>query len=332
MANRLKPDVQIFNLEFPEGRAFFRFLSMSKFFKTQKPDVVHTHAWGACSFDGILGAKLAKVPTVINGEHGAFFLKKYQIVGQRFLAMLCDATLSVSEFLKQEIERHLGISRDRIMVISNGVDTDIFNGSYELKQDILELLKGENGQRVIVGCIGSLKPIKNQLMLLKALKLMFEENPAAKVVAFIVGDGPDTRMLNDYVKENKLNNHVFFLGRREDIPELLSMIDIVVSTSRTEGAPNVLLEAMASGIPVVATNSGGANEYLIDGENGYLVEQDDIQGLKEKIQLLLNEDRRKIMGEFVREFVFKNYSIKKMVLEYENLYLDLYAEKFKINL
>lgn len=325
MRNRLNPDVEVLCFGAKDERDLLRPLKLAKFIKKFEFDVVHTHGWGACSFSGIVGAVLAGVAVVINGEHGTFFLKKHQIFAQKLLSVLCDVTLSVSGSLKIEIEKKLRIPGRSIQVIANGVDTGIFNGCYDLEPDRFNFLREE---KIIIGCIGSLKAIKNQIMLLKALKLTLEENPSAPLSVVFVGDGPDNRMLNDYVNEKKMGSKVFFLGRRQDVPELLTLIDVLVSTSKTEGAPNVLLEAMASGVPVISTNSGGAKEYVIDGENGYLVELDDVSGLKEKIQLLLDEKKRKSLGGNGRDFVIKNYSIKKMVSEYEQLYLALYAKKF----
>lgn len=334
MIARLKDDVHTVDMVFPEGKSFSLAYDMARYFTKEKPDVVHAHGWGGGSFDAVVGARLAHVPVVINGEHGMFFTKPHQIMLQRFLARLCDATLSVSQSLKEEIIGKLGISGTRITVIRNGVDTARFTGTHDTTAFKAELYE-RHGLAVtpdmfIIGCVGSVKPSKNQMALIRALEYITEQNPAHRTVALIVGDGVDRQKLQSYVAASPVADKVFFLGERSDIPTVLSLINVLSLTSLAgqEGLPNVILEAMSSGVPVVSTRSVGPSEIIEDGMNGYLTEQDDIAGLAGSfMRLAADRSASSAMGGRARAFIEAKYSIQSMVSAYEQIYLKLLTEK-----
>ncbi|MFC2091763.1 glycosyltransferase [Elusimicrobiota bacterium] len=325
MIQRLREDVCCEILNFREGKSLLRLFAMAKYFKKIRPDIVHTHGWGACSFDGIVGAKMAKVPVIINGEHGTFFLKWYQIIIQKILSKLCDITLSVSESLQNEIVSNIGISESKIKVIPNGVCIEVFTGIYDTKNLKEELAKDFGitikDESFVIGCIGSLKPLKNQMMLLKAVNIIKTNRHSNKCIVLFIGDGPDRQSLEQYVVNEKLQEYVYFLGIRDDTPQLLSLMDILVSTSISEGMSNVFLEAMSSKLPVIATKCEGAKELIRDGVNGFLIELNDVMALSNKFGLLLNDEiLLKKMSYNARQFICANYSIQKMVSAYENIY------------
>lgn len=326
---RIKNNVKIICLHEGEGFKWLLPFKLAKLFKEEKPDIVHTHGWGQGSLYGIIGARLAMVPVVINGEHGSFFLKPQQIYVQRILSSLCNTTLSVSESLKKEIVKKLCINAFKIIPIPNGVDTTIFTGNYNssgLKRKISKesgIIIEENN--FIVGNIGSLKPQKNQIFLLKALKKINEDKQISNIKVLFIGNGPYKKRLEQYVVNNALNNQVIFLGERNDISKLLSIIDVLVLTSipRCEGLSNVILEAMSSEVPVISTKSIGSIELIMDGLNGFLVEHEDVQNLVNKLKLLVyNPILLKKMGYNARQFVCEKYSIEKMISSYEKTYLD----------
>jgi glycosyltransferase involved in cell wall biosynthesis len=285
MTERLEPDVKVFDMGLPQGKAPFSVVKLALFFRKTGPDIVHTHGWGGGSLYAIAGAKLAGVPVIINGEHGSFFLRPHQVMLQKVLGAMCDVTLSVSESLKVRVVQNLGISPEKIRVIPNGVDTDIFSGKYDCPY-LREELKRKFGiiiddDSVVIGCIGSLKPEKNQVMLLKALREIKHKKAGKQIKAIFVGDGADLPDLVRFVKDNGLLRDVAFLGNRKDIPQLLSAVNVLISTSisRHEGMSNVILEAMSSNLPVIATKSIGTADLVRDGLTGFLIDQDDVAGL-----------------------------------------------------
>lgn len=336
MANRLKPDVRVFNMRQPQGKAIFSILKLAGLFRQIKPDIVHTHGWGGGSLYGILGAKLAGVSVIINGEHGSFFLKDYQVVLQRALASMCVLTVSVSASLKARVVRNLGIPDEKICVITNGVDTSKFTGEHDYSYIVEECAKKHGGylskDNFIVGSIGSLKAEKNQIMFLKALREIRQTNSEKKIKVIFVGDGPDFHKLVQFVKNNGLERDVVFLGNRQDIPQLLSAFDVLISTSisRHEGMSNVILEAMSSGLPVIATKSVGTSEVIREGEAGFLIEENDVSALINKINLLRDDPELvRSMGTQARKIAKEQYSIAKMVENYEKLYLRILQGKKK---
>jgi len=330
MANRLRSDVEVLCPNIT-NKSLLRCISkLSTLFRQKKPHIVHTHAYGGGSFIGIIAAKLAGINVIINGEHGSFFLiKRHQIMVQKFLALLCSEYLSVSEGLKEKIVQNLGLSPGKITVIPNGVDTTLFSGDYDttaMRRELSErhgvVLENKN---FAIGCIGSLKPEKNQKLLLDALSRIKPEDKRKMIKVLFVGDGADLSYLKYIAARNGLEKQVTFLGVRNDIPQLLSLMDILVSTSISshEGLSNVILEAMSSSLPVISTSSTGAHELIIDAGSGFLIDQWDIEGLRLKIELLF-QDRvlcRK-MGGNARRIVREKYSIEKMVKSYESLYFN----------
>ena len=323
MSQRLQSHVKVVNMNFQEGKAPFRPLIMARFFRQEKPDIVHTHSWGGGSYSGILGAKLANVPVIINGEHGTFYLKPHQVFLQRILALMCNDILSVSHSLKFRLKTEVNISPNRVTVIPNGVDVEIFHGNYNSSSAKTKLYSDEAKSNFIIGCIGSIKPQKNQIMLINAVRRLKSNNSMKNIKVLFVGDGPDRKKLEQVINGTNLRNHIEFLGRRNDIHLILASIDILVSTSlsKFEGMSNVVLEAMSSGVPVIATNSVGTSELIKDGINGFLIESKDISKLAEKIKLLSkNRPLLKRMAQNGRKIILEKYTIEKMISSYEYTY------------
>lgn len=336
MAERLRGDVRVIDLQYAEGKDFFRSLKLLQFFLGEKPDIVHTHGWGGGSFSTIMAARLAGVPVVINGEHGSFFLKPYQIYLQRLLAVICDANLSVSNTLRLRIEDQLAISKNRVQVIHNGVDLKKFNRQVDHKKLVSDIATA-SGIKIeqtdfVLGIIGSLKPEKNQMMALKALRSLNKIMKDNSIKLLLIGDGKDRKKLVEFVRQNSLERQVGFLGLRDDVSTLLSVIDVLLSTSISvhEGLSNVILEAMASSVATISTESIGVLELIRDGDNGIVINPQDEKMLADKI-LLLKENRplRKHLAENGREMVEKDFSLEKMINGYEQVYRKQISKKSK---
>lgn len=330
LAKRLKDDVQLINLQLPEGKPFLSPLKIAKIIKKISPHVVHTHGLAGGSYVGIVGSLFARVPVTVNGEHGAFYLKPHQILIQKILALLCDCTLSVSYGLRRKIIQNIGLANSNIKVIPNGVDTTKFSG--KIPNDQIEVLCrtviGFNSLKdaFVIGLIGSLKPEKNQMLLLRSINELRNNQNKRNIIAFIIGDGDDKDKLMKYVADNGLSESVFFLGRRDDIPNLLKISDVLVSTSLSnhEGMSNVILEAMASGLPIISTKSVGSKELIENNSFGFLIELANVNDLSNRILFLYNNpEKAKKMGEQARHIATKYYSLEKMVESYEKTYYGL---------
>lgn len=327
MADRLRPDVQVDILNFSEGRHPLRFLSLARYFRRARPHIVHTHGWSQSSFDGVLGARIAGVPVVINGEHGAFQTQWRQIVLQRFIARSCDRILSVSAALKSKVVEKIGVDPRDIEVIHNGVDTGLFSGTHDTAALIREIRDAcqvhIDEETTVIGCIGSLQKRKNQKLLLEAAGEYVNKFPGKNILVLIVGQGPDERMLKERARQLHIDEHVAFLGQRADIPAILSLLDLLVLPSRmgSEGLPNVILEALSSGVPVVATRSVGTQEIITDQETGYLLDSEDPAELAATLDAALEDGARlKALSERARKHIHAHFSLAHMIGNYEALY------------
>ncbi|MCM0083343.1 glycosyltransferase [Geomonas sp. Red32] len=317
MVRRLAPDVKVFCLNIPEGKAPLAPLAVARLFRRERPDIAHTHGWGGGAWAGVVGARLAGCRLVINGEHGTLFTGWRQVLLQKVVALLCDRTFSVSQALTGKLASALTLNPHRVTVITNGVDLDRFHPRPR------EL---EGGSDPLVLCsVGTLKEHKNQILTLKAVRELVRSVPGVEVQFLLVGDGPDREMLGDYVEREGLSSQVRFLGRREDIPEILGRCDVLVSSSRSEAFSNVVLEAMASGAAVVSTRSNGTEQIVEEGETGFVIEVDDLPALAARLRFLAgNREATRRLGENGRALVARKYSIERMVGDYEREYLRLY--------
>lgn len=334
MAGRLKSDVRVVDMKLADGVSLSSIRVMISFFVAEKPDIVHAHGWGCGSLETVIAATIARVPVIVNGEHGKFYARYYQVLLQRMLSYFCDITLSVSESLKQKVVNIIGIPANRIEVIRNGVDTSLFSGKHAsggIVNDLQTLGMGSlDPETFFVGCVGSIKPAKNQIALIRALELIHSQNTDTRVKILFIGDGPDRAKLEKYVSESPVAGKVLFAGERSDIPVVLSMCSMLalVSVAEHEGLPNVILEAMSSFLPVISTRSVGASEIVQHGVNGYLVDQDDIPAIARYIQHFDSDHIAcKMMGKNARVTVEEKYSIQSMVSAYDELYSGLFSNK-----
>ncbi|GAG30539.1 unnamed protein product, partial [marine sediment metagenome] len=209
--------------------------------------------------------------------------------------------------------KRYGIDSNKFTVIHNGLDLQ----RYAFKKS-----KG-NRDHIIVGIVARLAKIKNHRMFLKAAVRVTEKYK--NTLFWIIGDGPERKSLSRTAKNYNLEKNVFFLGERANIPELLAKMDIFTLTSNWEGIPNALMEAMASGLPAVATKTGGVPE-LMDETTGFLVDVNDFQTLTDKIVFLISDrDTRISMGSSAFKKI-QNYGIEKKVKKIQDMYKRLFIQ------
>ena len=166
--------------------------------------------------------------------------------------------------------------------------------------------------------VAELNDNKNQMMIVDAMKILVKMYPNIKVL--LAGDGVNKEKLEKEIRENKLQSNILLLGYRTDIPNLLAISDLYVATSKREGLPINIIEAMVSGLPVVATNSRGQRELVSDGENGYLVEIDDVNSLAQKIKNIYLDNRiRERITEGAKENV-EPYLLENVMKEMKDIY------------
>lgn len=307
-------DTFIINKKYPFDFGFLLFLI--NLIKKRGIQLIHTNLL-VSSIYGWIAAKLLKLPVVItihgenifNLQHGGNIFP--------FIVRHSDSLIAVSYQLRAYIDEYRKIKNAK--VVYNGIDTDRFNGN--LSRTKVRAGLGLLPDDLVIGTVGGLRPAKNHSVLFSAFKKVKEVNSRIKLM--IVGDGPLFESLRSLVRSLKLEESVLFTGERRDIPELLTVMDIFVLPSLFEGLPISLIEAMASGLPVVASRVGGIPE-VIEKNNGILVQPDDTEGLKDALLTLLNDEETRIaMGKENRKRVKAHFSLSKMTAEYESVYATL---------
>lgn len=299
-----------------------------RMFRQLKPAIVHSR--NKSGLDALLPARLAGVPHCVHGEHGWDVhdldgLSVREQVLRRLHAPLVERYVTVSRSLRDYLVERVGIRPERITTICNGVDTEKFRPAQCKPADVLPPHLCGDGL-FIVGTVGRLQPVKNQQMLLAAFADVVREwgDAAASARLLVVGDGPLRDSLEQQARTLGIAQRVCFAGDRTDVARLLQCIDVFVLPSLAEGISNTLLEAMATGLPVIATRAGGNVELVQDGENGALFDPADAQALKRLIARYLAEPAlRRLHGARSRQLAVENFSLQAMVDGYRGTYEQL---------
>jgi sugar transferase (PEP-CTERM/EpsH1 system associated) len=295
-------------------------LRFARLCRQTAPDVVHTRNWG--SVDAIVGARLARVPVVIHGEHGREAsdpdgINRRRNRLRRMVVVLADRVVAVSEQLRTWLIREVGVPERKVSLLKNGVDAERFCP----RDDRCDLRRahGYGPQDIVVGTVGRLDPVKNQTALLEVLATLTATQPRLRVV--IAGTGPERESLTRAVGERGLADKVALLGQRNDVPDVLNLLDVFILPSLGEGMCNTILEAMAVGLPVVATRVGGNPELVDDGVTGRLVPVCDDSALARAIALYAgDEGLRRKHGAAGRRRVVEEFSVGAMAERYLQLY------------
>lgn len=304
--------------------AFFKLYGI---FKRERFGIVHTHTSKAGAL-GRLAAKLAGTPVVIYNTHGHVFygyfnqfFNKLIMYIEKFLANFSDAIITLSKKEKDDFVSLKIAKPDKLRVIYNGIDLDKFaNTQVDIKKNKKELDLPLDCP--VVGLISRLEPVKDPLGFIEAAKIICSAIPNSCFL--IVGDGFLRSKVEERARQLGIKEKVIFTGFREDIPEILKTLDLVVLCSLNEGLGISLIEAQAAGIPVIATQVGGIPEVVIDGETGILVLPGKPEALaKAVIGLLQDRPRLLRMGRSAQAWVRSRFSIASMLREYSDLYEKL---------
>ncbi len=292
------------------------------FMRQEQPTIVHGYLFWAYVI-GTFAAKAAGVPIVIASRRGLGHFKAnkpHYLFLERLANRMTDLIVANSEAVKQDVVRQEKVDPSKVRVIYNGVDLSLYRGQevdHHLK-DALALSK----EAKTVGVVANFIYYKGHRFLLQACADVKRKIPEVKFL--LIGDGPLREELEDLAGELDLEKDVLFLGSRRDIPQLLAMVDLAVLPSLEEGFPNVVLEAMAAGKPVVATRVGGIPEAVVHGETGFLIPPGDSRALVDAIvELLSDPDRAVKMGAAGRKRVVREFPLDRMVHQMEQIYQEL---------
>lgn len=281
-------------------------------------DVIHCHGIKPNLY-GILASRGNKVALVSTCHSWIFESKKDWVVSavERCLLRSSDRVVAVSDHLIPPLRR-FGVRAD---VIANGIDLQPF---YNQSSDFREKMKWSG--RPVIGAIGRLCPGKGLQYLLRAAPEVLRENPRALFV--LVGDGPELQTLEAEAKSLGIQDSVCFLGVRQDIPELLSSMDVLAMPSLYEALPMALLEAMAAGKAVVASSVGTIPRVIQERVNGLLLSPGDVKGLATALcDLLKNPEFRMLLGQNARQTVESRFSSASMAKRYAEVYAGVTSSR-----
>ncbi len=335
LAERIKvPGVEIMELNVPVGQFRFPLLRLTKMFHRLSPNIVHTRGWP--TVDAVFAARCAGVSYLVHGEHGREHSdvegknwKRNQI--RRLVGHVVDRYVIVCDFFRLWLNEMCRVKNERIVYIPNGVDTEKFRpldsgSALEARpSDMRKRLRSQLGlppNPVLVGTVGRLDPVKDFPTLMKGFRQIKDHFSGAKLV--IVGDGPVRSNLSHLGEELGLDSSLIWLGERNDIPELLRSFDIFVQTSIFEGMSNTILEAMASSLPIIATDTGGNPEVVSNGENGILVPVGGVTELSVALQKYLSDPvLRYKHGSNSRRRAIDCFDLSLMAARYAEMYENL---------
>lgn len=300
-----------------DGTDYFSFLKVAKILRQEKIDVIHTHNTQPF-VDGTIGAMLAGVRTVIHTDHARSFPDKVRYMFAEWLmSQYAFKVVGVSDHTSENLAKYEKISPKKIMTIENGIDGSRFEVAIDRDEKRKEI--GMKNDGPVIGLGVRLAEQKGITYLLQAMPRVIQSCPDINLV--IVGDGELKSALQDQSAQLGIQDNVLFLGPRLDIPELLQLFDIYVLPSLWEGMPMVLLESLAAGCPVIATDVGGVSKVIKHGENGLLAQSKNPQQLAEAIVSLLADSTLRDQFAARGLEIFKNkFSSDIMTRNYERLY------------
>lgn len=290
-------------------------LRLARWLRDQHVDLVHTHNRMALTY-GAPAGRLARA-RVVHTKHG-----KNPRGGKRLLlgnaaGRLVHAFVAVSDETAAVARRRYEVPLRRLSVIDNGIDLSRFHPDPGARVRVREEL-GIPAEACVIGTVARIAPEKNHARMLRATAPLLGQE--TRLV--IAGDGPLLEDLRAQAVELGITDHAHLLGVRRDVPALLNAFDIFAMSSETEGLPLVVLEAMASGLPIVSTNVGGIPNVVDEGRTGFLVPTSDEAGFRDRLAALVQDAAlRRDVGARAREVAITKFSAERMQRDY----LDLYA-------
>ncbi|MBK8891966.1 MAG: TIGR03088 family PEP-CTERM/XrtA system glycosyltransferase [Dechloromonas sp.] len=319
-----RDDVEFISLNKTPGHGIWLFPKLFALFRRLRPAVVHSRNLAA--LEAQLPAWAAGVPVRIHGEHGRDVGDldgsnlTYQRI-RRFYRPFVTYYLALSRDLGEYLTTRIKVPEDKVLQVYNGVDTDRF---HPVGPD--HSLPGSPFARSdhwVVGTVGRMQTVKDQPMLVRAFVRALQIDPAlrTRIRLAMIGDGPLRAECEQLLAAAGASNLAWLPGERHDIPEIMGGLDCFVLPSLAEGISNTILEAMASGLPVIATDVGGNADLVAAGITGQLVPPGDLEELAQEIVALANNPASaRRMGQLGRERVEEKFSMKAMVAAYLGAY------------
>jgi glycosyltransferase involved in cell wall biosynthesis len=294
----------------------WRGFQFARFLRRNKIDILMTIHFGSDIWGTIFGRQ-AGVPVVISNRRDmGFWKKRRHIIAYKLINRFVDTMIVNSQASKNRIIEDENVPAEKVKVIHGAVDICRFsppNNNKKIKQKL-----GISSDRIIIGSVGNFNSIKGHRFLIEAMPGILRKIP--KTHFLLVGDGPLKESLQSTVQSLQLGDNITFLGSRNDIPDILSIMDICVLPSLSEGLSNALMEYMAAGKPIIATNVGGNPELIENGVSGVLIRPgmaDEIE--KAVIELATNKDKALRLAANALRKAENEIDMSSMIKKYEDI-------------
>jgi glycosyltransferase involved in cell wall biosynthesis len=302
------------------GRARTLWIRLGGMARSLRASVIHARNTG-CWYDATMARLLCPRTKLVLGFHGLEDAGAFRLAQRRKARLglrLGASFTSVSATGVTALRVQAGVPPHRIALLRNGVDIARFEAVAEQARADIRRTLGFMDENLVIGTVGSLTPVKRHDLLLEATASLLPRYPHLRLL--VVGEGPLDRALRQQAANAGLRNAVVFAGQREDIPQVLSAMDVYVCGSASEGMSNALLEAMASSRAIVATNVGDNARMLRDGVDGRLIDQPCASQLEAAIEeLVMDESLMRRFAVSARERA-RRFDLRQAVEDYEDYY------------
>ncbi len=305
--------------------AFKTALQLSRLIRSEHVAILHTFFAASDLLGGVV-ARLSGCPIIVSSRRDMGYQRNVtHRVAYRLGRGLFDQVHAVAENVRLSHIRQDGLDPDKVKTIYNGVDLDDIDHAAVAPRSP-EL--GLEGEGPVVACVANLRPIKGLETLVRTAAIVCRDIPQARfVVAGALNDTDYLRKLTNLAEQIHVTEQIRYIGLRTDVPSILKVCDLFYLPSRSEGLSNALLEAMACGLPCVATDVGGNSELIDEGRSGYLVPADNADSAAERILTLLkNRPLAARMGQAGRKIVESKFTVQAMMIRLTELYDELLGE------
>lgn len=301
-------------------------MRLRRHFAEVAPDIVHTHNF-LSHVHAAPAARMLGIP-VVHTKHGrAVTSFRWSPRLRRFLYRLADPIVVVSRETGDIFVERSGVERERIRVVYNGIDVERYKGAGSRRAQE-DGRGGRPGREIVFGCVSRLDPVKDHATILRAFASVEAEKGGC--VLLVVGDGPERDNIEDMIEGYSLGGRVIMPGYSDDVPGQIASMDVFLQPSLDEGLSLTLLEAAASGVPVIATPVGGTPEVIEDGSSGTFIEPGDWQGLAEAMKRFIEDPAPfERMALRAQETVERTFSLESMEARYRSLYTEAIKKRGK---
>lgn len=298
---------------------FGRLIRIIKTIKEFKPDIIHSFDTTSNIYSSI-SLKFFKIP-LVGGFNGSYIKSKITKLGNKIFSTKFEKIVCNSYAGFNYLKNYCKIPEEKLKIIENGFDFKIMENPPFKISNLEEILEKEI-KNPVVGTVGKLDENKDPLTFIKAAEIVHKEFP--EVIFCIIGDGEYKGMVENYLRERKMENYFYLITKRIDAPWIIKDFTIGVLSSKYEGFPNVLLEYMYWRKPIVTTNAGDCQRIVVHKESGFVIDKGNYLDFANAIiSLLASREKINIMGERGREILEEKYRIERYVKDLSDLYLDI---------